>query len=120
MQKPPIASVVSFVSELRALASSPAVVSDELREPLLESARLLEIFSVSEAPANLPGPDEEELFLSRLEVMLPNHLTGRQIPMLLSFILDRYGLPIPAVMEAMQVTLAFLHNRPASGGETRH
>jgi hypothetical protein len=119
----PLAAVLSL---LRSSAGPDGADLDQVRPQLLEAARLIEIFTASDTtPQWLSTSDEECLFLSRLNSLLPENLTSRQIPMVLSFILDRYSLPMPDVLDALQTTLAFLQHKEqlVSGTpttETRH
>jgi hypothetical protein len=117
MSKPPTPSASDLLSLIDELSSSDVYIPENLRKRLVNLAEAARSVGAEvDLSESLPDRDAEQLFLTRLELFLPNlpnKMTPRQISLVISFIVDSYGLDLPAVQELMKVTLAFLTSRIA-------
>jgi hypothetical protein len=114
MPKPPTPSASDLLSLIDELSSSDVYIPENLRKRLVNLAEAARSVGAEvDLSESLPDRDAEQLFLTRLELFLPNKMTPRQISLVISFIVDSYGLDLPAVQELMKVTLAFLTSRIA-------
>lgn len=114
MSKHPTPSASDLLSLIDELSSSDVYIPENLRKRLVNLAEAARSVGAEvDLSESLPDRDAEQLFLTRLELFLPNKMTPRQISLVISFIVDSYGLDLPAVQELMKVTLAFLTSRIA-------
>jgi len=114
MPKPPTPSASDLLSLIDELSSSDVYIPEKLRKRLVNLAEAARSVGAEvDLSESLPDRDAEQLFLTRLELFLPNRMTPRQMSLVISFIVDSYGLDLPAVQELMKVTLAFLTSRIA-------
>jgi hypothetical protein len=105
-------SIPDLVREMRGAVSGD--VPAELRDLVEVAAQILSDLDPSiDLSERLSTKDDEQKFLSRVEALLPDFMTPQQITLISCFIMDRYGLGLPAVRAVLSASHTFMAQRIA-------